>query len=402
MKKYEMPKNIKCFSLIRNSILIDRLIIKDTINALYQNFAFMLSELISIKKFQSQKSDCKSIRNKIFFCAAKLLILLCCTLTICHLAPQKAAADSLSLAINPSLTLIHTISPSNARSSFTLTNKSNENVKVRIIYKLFTSNGLNGQVKFLTDTDHFPGPDSQILQKVQVVDNDTSIHSLVLSPEENKSLQLQVIIPQNEPESDYYFSIVFIATAQPIGQTSDDSEIQSAETTVQSGIAMNVLLSIGHGGTPDAYVQSYSAPKYVDSGPVPFTLQILNTGRHFISPYGIILIKNMFGQTIGRIVIPATNILADSSRYLTNNNLLTENNNPGINEQTTLPQIIWPERYLFGFYTATLSLAISNKGPIYTKSVHFIAFPTEFLISLIFAIIILLLLYLRVKKYMNR
>ena len=60
--------------------------------------------------------------------------------------------------------------------------------------------------------------------------------------------------------------------------------------------------------------------------------------------------------------------------------------------------MVWPETFLVGFYTASLTLAISDNGPIYNNSIHFLAFPVRLLIGIVIAIIIIIFAYMRIRK----
>src|SRR5207249_2162178 len=135
------------------------------------------------------------------------------------------------------------------------------------------SDNEDGQVQYLSENDPFPGKDKQIFQKVQVVDNGIAVHSLSLGPKEQKKLQLRVVVPKDEPLSDYYFSIIFLGSPQADDST-DSPQDQSNVSNAQAGVAMNVLLSIGQTDQPKAYLQEFSAPLYLESGPVPFTVRV--------------------------------------------------------------------------------------------------------------------------------
>jgi hypothetical protein len=110
----------------------------------------------------------------------------------------------------------------------------------------------------------------------------------------------------------------------------------------------------------------------------------------------------MFGQTIGRVTIPSTTILAGTGRTFTNNSFVdpTIYGSSNTTSQNS-PILIWPEQFLLGMYTATLSLTLSPNGPMYARTIHFFAFPLNYLLSLCILIVIILLIYLRVKKKMS-
>src|SRR6185312_6850779 len=140
---------------------------------------------------------------------------------------------------------------------------------------------------------------------------------------------------------------------------------QQSNSAVAGGISTNVLLSIGPSGKTTGNIEEFSAPIFTTGGPVPFSLKVSNTSKHFISPQGTILIKNMFGQTIGKVDLLPVNILSNTSRFLPSKNALDTH-------------AIWPEKFLLGPYSATLTLALSDQGPVYYRTIYFFALPIQF------------------------
>ena len=60
--------------------------------------------------------------------------------------------------------------------------------------------------------------------------------------------------------------------------------------------------------------------------------------------------------------------------------------------------IIWPEKFLLGPYTAEAVIKLSNSGPVFRKSIVFIALPIYIIAAVAFVAFILLGIYLKVKK----
>jgi hypothetical protein len=337
--------------------------------------------------------------------------LLCISFTF---FPQQAKADGISLGVSPAILQIEAIPPADARAPFMVENLGDEPITLKIGYKLFrASEKNNGQIEFLQQKDPFPGKNPKIFDQIEVVDEDNfSIDSLSLGPKQKKNLILRVIAPKKEPFSDYYFSLIFLTEPQEKNEAevseaeedeltlipeeyekqssaSEDEKEKASLSSARAGIALNVLLSIGPKNDPKAYIEEFSTPWYKESGPVPFKVAIKNAGAHFIQPKGKIFIKNMFGQTIGKIDLAQDNILAGSTRELVNKDKLNSSD------------AIWPETFLLGLYTADLSLEISDQGPIYTRSVQFFALPLKLLLGSIIAIIIVIFAYFRIKNKLS-
>lgn len=291
-------------------------------------------------------------------------------------SPTVADAQSVDLGIYPPVFQIQATAPSDVKISFSIQNFTDSSVPLTISLKPFTADPEeNGNIVFL-DSANFPDP--FLPQRIQVLDSGNSIGNLTLSPQQKKDLTLGVQIPSNEPKGDYYLSLVFSSGAQNL--TNENS------SQVTLGIASNILLSIGPVGKVSGYIEDFSTPFLVAKGPIPFTLRVKNTSDHYITPKGSIVIKNMFGQTIGKVNLLSVNILANTVRRIPDSTQLN---------QTTA---VWPEKFLVGPYTATLTLALSDNGPLFTRNITFFAFPLEYLIAILLIIGLIIFIAIRVNR----
>jgi hypothetical protein len=303
-----------------------------------------------------------------------------------------AYAQSVDLGIYPPVFQIQATTPSDVKIPFLIQNFTDSSVSLTIYLKSFTAAQTeNGNITFL-DTSNLPDP--FLPQRIQVLDGDNSIGSLTLSPQQKKDLALAIQIPSNEPKGDYYLSLVFSSDTNNVNNRS------SSQATI--GIASNILLSIGPVGKTQGQIEDFSTSSLVAKGPIPFTIRVKNTSDHYITPKGNITIKNMFGQTIGKVNLLAVNILANTIRRIPDSIQANPNSKDYQNIKTEIdknsfPVAIWPEKYLVGPYTATLSLALSDSGPLFTKEVVFFAFPLEYLIAILLVIGLIIFITIRVN-----
>ena len=319
--------------------------------------------------------------------------------------PYPTHADGASLKISPSLIRIEAKPPADVWTPFVIENHSDQPVSLKIGYKpLDPQASRNGNVVFLTNGQAIPGQDKKIFEKMQVVDNANISHDTIdLGPQQKERLRLRILLPVNEPTSDYYFSLILLQTVPKTDQNNSNVNIENQKSfvTLQSGIGTNVLLAIGDKEAPLGSIETFAAPWFSDSGPIPFTLSVHNAGTHFIMPKGIILIKNLFGQTVGKVTIPPSVILAGTSRTIIGKNSPTDASTAllmqaaGDNPKQSL---IWPEHFLLGMYTATITLTLSDKGPVYVRTIHFLAFPLLLIAEILLVIALIGFIYLRVKR----
>jgi len=274
-----------------------------------------------------------------------LLLFTICIFTLSSEQSRKAHASGLSLGISPPILQITAEPGANIKAPIIIQNLGDESIELDIVFK------------------------PPIFDKVQILDQNNPIQSLTLSPKQEKKLLLKIDIPKNETDSEYYFSIQFISKPSILNSNLNYSQILG-------GVGTNVLLSIGKQNTK-AVLQEFSAPLFLEKGPITFTLKIKNIGSHFITPQGVIVIKNMFGQIVGKIELLPVNILKDSTRSI---------------------KPFWNESFLLGAYSANLNISLSPQGPIFTKSISFFAIPTQAIIAVLTSLIIVLLIYNRIKK----
>ncbi|OGH23833.1 MAG: hypothetical protein A2698_00015 [Candidatus Levybacteria bacterium RIFCSPHIGHO2_01_FULL_42_15] len=264
---------------------------------------------------------------------------------------QSAYAESFSFEVSPAIISISEKRPFETEEEITLSNKSQQTIELDIRLSPFVPSDSTGSMTYRAAKDAFaqkPNPD--ILKNVQLLENERPIDTLTLTPFQEKTVSLKVTIPPSEPSSDYYFSVIFLSNPP------QKDEDQSATVAI-GGIATHVLLSIGPNEPTNGTIEAFSTPRFIEHGPVPFAISIINKSNHFITPKGSILIRNMFGQTVGAVGVGQTRVLANSTRVL--------------------PQVSFNESFLLGPYEATLSLALSEEGPSFSRSIRFFAFPAK-------------------------
>lgn len=330
------------------------------------------------------------IKSLIFKNFCLLIGIFSCLLTV----TQTANAASPSLGIDPPLTAINIIPPAIAVSPINIQNKDDSRITLRIQIKPFKANGENGELEYFNDS-------LEIFKNIQILDANTPVETITLEPKQTKKLNLSISIQQDMGISDYYFSIIFISTDIPLTEASSSVN--------RIGIATNVLLSIGPLETPKAILEEFSSKLLLSKGPVSLVVRIKNLDTHFIKPQGEIIIKNIFGQNVGRLNLTRTNVLSDSIRAIPNDIYMQElrsKENPDKKTKNPYdfkhPVALWKENFLLGPYTATLNISMSDKGPIFTKNIYFFAFPLQALAILIAAIIAVTIIIRKLKRYANK
>lgn len=303
-----------------------------------------------------------------------LIGFLLATYYLLHTTAPSAHAESISLAVDPPIFQINAIPPANILSPLTIENRGESGLNLSISFKSFVpTDREDGQIKYVKGE---LGIDVKLLDE-----SGQATSEFELSPRQKRNFNLSINLPSDAKSSDYYFSLIFLSSKSTMG------DITSSENV--AGIAANVLLSVGSGPV-SGEISEFSAPIFIERGPVPLTVRIKNRSNHFISPTGEILIKNIFGQTIGRVDLAQVNILADSVRNIPSEDYFDEGKN--------LPDNLaayWPQNFLLGPYKASLSIALSDTGPLFKRSIFFFAFPLKETLAVF--IVAMVLTYITVK-----
>ncbi len=353
---------------------------------------------------------------KIKNCKLKI-ILFFLSLALFSLHSDQARAEGISLSVSPLLLKLRLNPPAEHQTPIALQNQGDDVLDIEILFRPFRPKGETGQIEYLSN-DQINHDYKDIFNKIQLTDEGVVSSHFQLGPKQTKNLELQVNIPKKEKAMDYYFSIIFLASSEIQAKTglAQQASLQSDEigsetsredqniSYLNAGIAANILLSIAAADHPQAGIIEFSAPFFLQSGPVDFTLRVKNTGQHLITPRGAILIKNMFGQTIGKLDIDPASILVGSIRSLTA--LAPDNDGKAqtasSSSQLQPDKIRWQENFLLGLYTANLSLALSDKGPLLNQSIIFLALPIQLIISIIIVIIIGITITIRIKYRLKK
>jgi hypothetical protein len=331
----------------------------------------------------------KSIRNSV------LVVLV--TLVVLVVFPMKSEASSVSLGVFPPIIQIDAVPPANVSSDLTIQNQGEESQDLNITIKPFkASNRENGELSYLFDNNEF-GTDPLMINRIKIMDGKEEVKSIILAPQQEKKLKVNINIPKGETPSDYYFSIIFVSK----NGLSEESRFQTNKINASqstAGIAANVLLSVGPKVKAEGEIVEFSAPFYLERGPVPFKIRFKNQSDFFLTPQGSILIKNMFGQTIGRVDLLPVNILAHSVRSIPGSDQFNTKEFKIDAKSWEAQEALWSEKLLVGPYAATLTIALTENGPIFRRTVYFIGLPTEAIIGTVLGIIFLLIIWERIRK----
>lgn len=274
----------------------------------------------------------------------------------------QVASNGLS-AIPPRLEVTVPADSTNSQA-VKIRNESNETKTIKITIRDFVVNDNKGTPNFIDDISEVASNRWAASSWIQI-----SPSSLTLKPRETKSLTLTVLPPANALPGGHYAAVVYSPESGSIGTGTGAS--------VQTNVGTLVYVTVPGDINQKATIQSFSAPRFSEFGPIDFKATIKNSSDIHIQPVGSITIKNWFGGKTAQLALENTNIFPYTTRDF----------------QNTLDR-----KWLFGRYKATLNAVYGTAGGLITTTIPFWVIPWRLIILIIAAIAIITALIIITKN----
>lgn len=310
----------------------------------------------------------------------------------------RVEAEEVSFGIMPTVTQIVTESGMTAEAEVSVKNNHNQSITLRPLLQPFRAgSGENGEVQYEENEPEY-------FRFINILVDGRPITEMNLSPHEEKTLRVQLQVPESESSKDYYFSLILFSQPGSADQQTAGEEIH-ARSSISGGVASHFLVSVNPARTRTLKLTEFSAPALSQSSPVPFRVRLGNEGSHYTRVISKIEVENLLGMNIETVNVPATLILAHSTRSLNTPHSDTEKTVksyllPNKKDQTiySLPTVQQKAQLFPGVYRAKLSVsADSAKYPL-NRTIYFTVAPVELVLGGIIVILFLVLVRKRLTK----
>lgn len=186
---------------------------------------------------------------------------------------------------------------------------------------------------------------------------------LLIKPGETKAVVVTVIAPEDALPGGHYAMIIH----------SPDSggSLSQSGASIVTNVGTLLYLKVPGPIHQEAKIKEFSAPTFLEYGPVKFRSVISNLSDIHISPTGSIKITNWFGQPAGELVLESANIFPYASREFFN----------------TLEN-----KWLFGRYQARLIASYGTAGDFVADHIYFWVIPWRIIVLIAIAVIIVILI----------
>lgn len=322
-----------------------------------------------------------------------IVFFICFLFSVFGFQLREAKAQTLSLSLWPPILEVMIMPGKSITQAYTITNSGEETIMNTKILP-FEPSGEHGNIALRGPTSSEVGP----LQECPQFSFDNANLSLGrpfrLKSGEVEQVILKIRIPENCPEDDYYYTLLF--------NTPPGAKIGQSVSRQAGTIGANILLTVSKDGQPlrkgeiiefkllNCYLARLLPFCFTDSLSQPeFLLRVKNTGRAFWKPAGKILLNSFLGQKTEIEILPE-NILSQASRQI-NGQCQTE-------EKIYPCPLTWQPKFLFGPYRARAELTIGNQEETkISAKINFLALPFKLFLAVIMAIFGLILIKNRLK-----
>ena len=196
----------------------------------------------------------------------------------------------------------------------------------------------------------------------------------------NQDIILNISPPEHAPEGDYYLTLLF--------ETNSSALLGGHGATSNAQIGSNILLTVSKSGNPtkSAEIVKFQAPKLVDSlGKINYSIKIKNTGNAFFKPTGSIDVSSLFGSNETLNLAPQ-NILASSIREIP------------CTKDEQLVKCTLSKNIHIGIYNARLKFSLDDGKDFYEAQAITIAFPFSITASFLICILLIKIIFKKLKK----
>jgi hypothetical protein len=190
-----------------------------------------------------------------------------------------------------------------------------------------------------------------------------------LSSEELATVNVLIEVPKDALPGGHYAMIYH----RPINASTD--------SVSGSGISQRVgtLLYVTVKGpvNESASISSFDWPKFLENGPVNFSLNINNQSDIHINTKPVLKIYNLFGKQVANIEVEAKNIFPKSERSFSGK---------------------WDKVWGLGYYKAVVEAAYGSQGKVMTTTAGLFLIPVKIILLILILTLIITILVLSIKK----
>lgn len=296
-------------------------------------------------------------------------------MTTIFLIPAKSFAQSAGTAqgvqLSPSIIELNAKRGGTYTLTVEVTNVTAGDLEYRVSTNDFTSKNETGSPKILYD--------SSLPPQVSIRSWVASVPDFRLGSHKSAKIEFHVTVPRDAEPGGHYGVLDFSGSNTKIKQT-------GVGLTASAGTLL--LVKIAGDVKEQASVASFytenngKASNFFEMSPVNFVTRVQNSGNMHLKPFGSIELKNMVGTIVATLPVNKiqSNVLPSSIRRFDNKY----------------------GDYMFGLYTASVTLGYGSQGQAIMASTSFWVIPYKLIATILLVLALIAFILRRLQVAYNR
>ena len=183
------------------------------------------------------------------------------------------------------------------------------------------------------------------------------------------SVQAKINVPFDAKAGGRYFAIYFEPTSAVPQEA--DTAAEEGTSAVTPRVAALIYVRVAGPIEENANLIRFSAPSFLEYGPIMVETEILNLGNYHIKPQGTITLTDMFGQVKDEVKLDEVNIFPDASREYKSE---------------------IGKKWMLGRYALNLTAPYGDSGKVIAGAASLWLFPWRVAVAIILGIVIIITL----------
>jgi hypothetical protein len=191
-----------------------------------------------------------------------------------------------------------------------------------------------------------------------------------LEPGEQKFVNFEISVPENAEPGGKYGSVL-ASTTGVVGKG-------ATGTAIAQKVGALLLLTVAGEVKEELKIVEFTAPPFLEYGPVPFTMRFENTGTVHVRPRGFVTITNWWGKKVADVEFSQLNVIPGAIRKI---------------------ETKWDNKWLFGKYTAMLvgSYGTANL-PFNPPVLEFWVFPWKIALGIFIILLLIFAFFYKTRR----
>lgn len=291
---------------------------------------------------------------------------------------QSVSAQSTNLnaaqgmQISPALVELNAVRNKTYTINLNILNVTAYDLDYSVSIEDFSASDETGSPKILID--------EALPSSISMKDWFSHIEKFKLNARQSQKISFNINIPDNAEAGGHYGVLRFSGTAP---------EIESTGVGLSASAGVLILVRVDGDVKEEANLASFLAssngkqPILIESGPITFITRIKNIGNVHVKPVGNIELRDIFGNLLETMPVNEnkSNVLPNSTRRFESE---------------------YKKTWMFGRYSASLTLGYGTTGQAITKTIHFWVLPYKLILSIVLIGATILFILSKILKMYNR